>query len=245
MCHEIIVAAFEAAGDPERYPELGEPWQPLKLYYHHSLQPAADAGAARRDARPRPGVAVGRAARGVEAASPSGTRGSPPGCRARTTSASATRRCSRTPPRSTPTASGSRSRVSSRSEVWPTEDYELVASHVETRLPEDDLFAGIDAAAPRDLRDWSHDCWTCVVLRWWATDQTPEADDVKAGPWGRDHDRRPDRGRGVPGSASSSRCARPTRPRTRASTATSRCRRNPRTTRTTPLVVETTRRDHR
>lgn len=31
--HEISVEAFEAAGDPDRYPELGDPWQPLKLYY--------------------------------------------------------------------------------------------------------------------------------------------------------------------------------------------------------------------
>jgi mycothiol S-conjugate amidase len=31
--HEISVHAFEAAGDPERYPDLGPPWQPLKLYY--------------------------------------------------------------------------------------------------------------------------------------------------------------------------------------------------------------------
>jgi mycothiol S-conjugate amidase len=31
--HEISVEAFDAAGDPDRYPELGEPWQPLKLYY--------------------------------------------------------------------------------------------------------------------------------------------------------------------------------------------------------------------
>ena len=31
--HEITIPAFEAAGDPDRYPELGEPWQPLKLYY--------------------------------------------------------------------------------------------------------------------------------------------------------------------------------------------------------------------
>ncbi len=37
MCHQISVAAFEAAGDPERYPDAGEPWQPLKLYYHHSF----------------------------------------------------------------------------------------------------------------------------------------------------------------------------------------------------------------
>jgi len=32
-CHEVSLAAFEAAGDPEEYPEAGEPWQPLKLYY--------------------------------------------------------------------------------------------------------------------------------------------------------------------------------------------------------------------
>jgi mycothiol S-conjugate amidase len=31
--HEVSVPAFELAGDPEAYPELGEPWQPLKLYY--------------------------------------------------------------------------------------------------------------------------------------------------------------------------------------------------------------------
>lgn len=32
--HEVSVAAFEAAGDPDRFPEAGAPWQPLKLYYH-------------------------------------------------------------------------------------------------------------------------------------------------------------------------------------------------------------------
>ncbi len=31
--HEIGVAAFEAAGDPQAHPEAGDPWQPLKLYY--------------------------------------------------------------------------------------------------------------------------------------------------------------------------------------------------------------------
>jgi len=31
--HEVGVAAFHAAGDPSRYPDLGEPWQPSKLYY--------------------------------------------------------------------------------------------------------------------------------------------------------------------------------------------------------------------
>ena len=32
--------------------------------------------------------------------------------------------------------------------VWPTEDYELVVSHVESTKPEDDLFAGIPVPAP-------------------------------------------------------------------------------------------------
>jgi mycothiol S-conjugate amidase len=31
--HEISMPAFDLAGDPEAYPELGEPWQPSKLYY--------------------------------------------------------------------------------------------------------------------------------------------------------------------------------------------------------------------
>lgn len=31
--HDISVPAFAAAGDPRRYPEAGEPWQPLKLYF--------------------------------------------------------------------------------------------------------------------------------------------------------------------------------------------------------------------
>jgi mycothiol S-conjugate amidase len=33
MCHNVTVDAFDAANDPDRYPDAGEPWQPLKLYY--------------------------------------------------------------------------------------------------------------------------------------------------------------------------------------------------------------------
>jgi mycothiol S-conjugate amidase len=32
-CHDVSVAAFDAAGDPERFPDAGPPWQPRKLYY--------------------------------------------------------------------------------------------------------------------------------------------------------------------------------------------------------------------
>ena len=31
--YDISAVAFDAAADPDRYPNLGEPWQPLKLYY--------------------------------------------------------------------------------------------------------------------------------------------------------------------------------------------------------------------
>jgi N-acetyl-1-D-myo-inositol-2-amino-2-deoxy-alpha-D-glucopyranoside deacetylase len=32
QAHRVAVGAFEAAGDPERYPDAGEPWAPSKLY---------------------------------------------------------------------------------------------------------------------------------------------------------------------------------------------------------------------
>ncbi len=31
--HEITMAAWDAAGDPDRYPDAGPPWTPSKLYY--------------------------------------------------------------------------------------------------------------------------------------------------------------------------------------------------------------------
>jgi mycothiol S-conjugate amidase len=37
MCHEVTMAAFDAAGDPGRYAELGAPWQPQKVYYHQGF----------------------------------------------------------------------------------------------------------------------------------------------------------------------------------------------------------------
>jgi mycothiol S-conjugate amidase len=40
MNHKVSVAAFEAAADPDAYPDSGEPWQPLKLYYFVSFHGA-------------------------------------------------------------------------------------------------------------------------------------------------------------------------------------------------------------
>src|SRR5690606_10289603 len=36
-CHKVTIAAWEACGDPDAFPDAGEPWHPLKLYYHHSF----------------------------------------------------------------------------------------------------------------------------------------------------------------------------------------------------------------
>ena len=40
MCHKISVHAFDAAADPAQYPDAGEPWQPLKLYYNQTFSKA-------------------------------------------------------------------------------------------------------------------------------------------------------------------------------------------------------------
>jgi mycothiol S-conjugate amidase len=39
-CHQVTIEAFEAAGDPDRYPDCGEPWQPAKLYYFATFHKA-------------------------------------------------------------------------------------------------------------------------------------------------------------------------------------------------------------
>ena len=40
MTHDVTIAAFEAAGDPEAFPHAGAPWQPLKLYYDRGFSAA-------------------------------------------------------------------------------------------------------------------------------------------------------------------------------------------------------------
>ena len=36
-CHEVSVAAFDQAGDPDAFPGTGEPWTVDKLYYTHGF----------------------------------------------------------------------------------------------------------------------------------------------------------------------------------------------------------------
>lgn len=39
MSHKISLEAYHAAGDPEKYPDCGAPWQPQKLYYDRAFNP--------------------------------------------------------------------------------------------------------------------------------------------------------------------------------------------------------------
>ncbi|MDQ4115524.1 MAG: mycothiol conjugate amidase Mca [Actinomycetota bacterium] len=144
--HEVSMAAWEASGDPERFPLAGPPWQPLKLYYGHGFSKARITAfheailASGQESpyeewlshwadRPDPGE---RVTTKVPCAEFFPTRDD--ALRAHATQVDPTSRWFHTP-------------LEVQARVWPTEDYELVQSLVETTLPEDDLFAGIEEAA--------------------------------------------------------------------------------------------------
>ena len=142
-CHEVSVAAFEAAGDPERFPDAGEPWRPLKLYYHHSfnrermqrlhdamLEHGLESPWAERLAewKPEPEWDA-RVTTKVPCAEYFGVRD-------QALLAHATQIDPDGPWFAIP--------HEIQAAVWPTEDFELVVSHVDAPTPEDDLFAGID-----------------------------------------------------------------------------------------------------
>jgi mycothiol S-conjugate amidase len=142
-CHEVSVAAFDAAGDPDRFPAAGEPWQPLKLYYTHGfsrrrMQAFHDALLARGLESPytewlgkwdpEHGDVMDRVTTRVECADYFHVRDE--ALKAHATQIDPTSRWFAVP-------------LDLQRAVWPTEDYELARSLVDTTLPEDDLFAGV------------------------------------------------------------------------------------------------------
>jgi mycothiol S-conjugate amidase len=142
--HEITVAAFDAAPDPERFTGSGEPWQPLKLYYdvgfsyerleaihgamvEHGLESPFEDWLKRREqwaGKVRPPKITTRVQvadwfeRRDAALIAHATQVDPKGWFFRVP-------------------------LDIQREVWPTEDFELARSLVDSELPEDDLFAGI------------------------------------------------------------------------------------------------------
>jgi mycothiol S-conjugate amidase len=142
MCHTVTVAAFDAAGDPRTYPAAGEPWQPLKLYYHHSfhrerlqalhdemIRRGLESPYAERLAEWKPNPEHdGRVTTRVPCADYFPVRD-------RALIAHATQIDPEGPWFAVP--------LDVHQKAWPTEDYELVRSLVDVEQPEDDLFAGL------------------------------------------------------------------------------------------------------
>jgi len=141
MCHRISVEAFEAAGDPDRYQGHGNtPWQPLKLYYHQTFtkakimtfheallasgqeSPFAEWIDGRDDWPQRQITTRIDAAEYFDIADLAllahATQVDPEGVWFRIS-------------------------LADRKRLWPTEDYELARSLVESGAPENDLFAGV------------------------------------------------------------------------------------------------------
>jgi mycothiol S-conjugate amidase len=142
--HEVTIEAFDAAADPDRYPGRGEPWQPLKLYYFATFHRARitalhqemlrrglespyaewlerwDERAADREELP--------ITTHIQAADYFPIRD-------QALIAHATQ--------IDPAGGWFACPLEVQQAAWPTEDYHLARSLVNTEIPEDDLFAGI------------------------------------------------------------------------------------------------------
>jgi mycothiol S-conjugate amidase len=142
MCHTVSVEAFDAAGDPDRYPGTGEPWQPLKLYYHWTFHLARFQAV--HDEMVRRGLKSPYAERlaewEVKPEDQNRITTSVPtapwfGARTEALLAHATQ--------VDPHGEWFDVPLDVQQIAWPTEDYELARSLVDSTIPEDDLFAGL------------------------------------------------------------------------------------------------------
>jgi mycothiol S-conjugate amidase len=146
MCHTVSVEAFDAAGDPDRYPGTGEPWQPLKLYYHWTFHLARFQAV--HDEMVRRGLESPYAERlaewEIKPQDQNRITTSVPtapwfGTRTEALLAHATQ--------VDPHGAWFDVPLDVEQIAWPTEDYELARSLVDSTIPEDDLFAGLRADA--------------------------------------------------------------------------------------------------
>jgi len=141
--HEVSIAAFDAVGDPERYPEAGEPWQPLKLYYSHGfsrakmmafhealLELGQESPYAEWIAKWDPNTpdVLERVTTRIECGEFFEQRDE--ALKAHATQIDPESRWFVIP-------------LELQRRLWPTEEYELARSLVDSTVPEDDLFAGL------------------------------------------------------------------------------------------------------
>lgn len=142
-CHEVSVAAYEAAADHLRYPDAGEPWAVSKLYYNHGflrqrMQVLQDEFAKHGQDGPfakwlenwdaEEDVVESRVTTRVECSKFFTQRDE-----------ALLAHATQIDPKSffftTP--------MEWQQRLWPTEEFELARSRVPVQLPETDLFAGI------------------------------------------------------------------------------------------------------
>jgi mycothiol S-conjugate amidase len=144
-CHEVSVAAYEAAGDYRLFPDAGTPWNVAKLYYNHGflrqrMQVLQDEFAKHGQEGPfakwlekwDPGddLLSKRVTTRIECAKYFAQRDE-----------ALLAHATQIDPKSffftTP--------MEWQQRLWPTEEFELARSRVPVSLPETDLFAGIEA----------------------------------------------------------------------------------------------------
>ncbi|MCP2192418.1 mycothiol S-conjugate amidase [Williamsia deligens] len=142
-CHEVSMAAFEAAGDPDRYPEAGDPWTVSKIYYTHGFirdrmvlfseefekhgqeSPFAE-WLSKWD--PSRGDLMGRVTTQVTSGEYFAQRDE--ALRAHATQIDPNGMFFAVP-------------MDWQQRLWPTDEFELARTRVKTAIPETDLFAGI------------------------------------------------------------------------------------------------------
>ena len=143
-CHEVSVAAFDAAADPEFHPELGEPWEVAKLYYSHGfirkrIELFRDEYVRRGEKFPmdewlsrwktEQGDLMARVTTQITCGDYFPQRDD--ALRAHATQID-------------PNGSFFAVPLDIQQKVWPTEEFELAKTRVVTQIPETDLFAGIE-----------------------------------------------------------------------------------------------------
>ncbi|CAM3152291.1 mycothiol conjugate amidase Mca [Prescottella defluvii] len=142
-CHEVSMAAYEAAGDPEQFPDAGEPWEVQKVYYSHGfirkrLVQFRDEYERRGEDFPmsewlekwktEQGDMMARVTTQITCGDYFPQRDD--ALRAHATQID-------------PNGSFFAVPLDIQQKIWPTEEFELAKTRVSTAIPENDLFAGI------------------------------------------------------------------------------------------------------
>ena len=143
-CHDVSVAAYEWAADAERYPQAGAPWQVSKLYYDRIFNAKRMASVFEQVRADDPESPLlehfeGMMERFGEQPDLATTR-VPAGDFFEARDSALKAHASQVSPDSSfffwPN--------DVQRKAWPYEDYQLIDSKVETTVPENDLFAGIE-----------------------------------------------------------------------------------------------------